>query len=98
MDYKIVFSQPAIEDLEGIVRFIAQDNPAAAAQFGGKLIDSVRKLAAFPHLGRVVPEKNDEHIREIILRPYRIFYRVKDSARTVEIARFWHAPRGEPHI
>lgn len=96
MDYKIVFSDPSIEDLENIVRFIARDNPQAAARFGSKLIESVRNLAAFPRLGRVVPEKNDENIREIIFKSYRIFYRVKDDARMIEIARFWHASRGEP--
>jgi plasmid stabilization system protein ParE len=98
MDYKIVFSDPSIEDLENIVRFIAQDNPQAAARFGAKLIESVRNLAAFPRLGRVVPEKNDENIREIIFKSYRVFYRVKDDTRTVEIARFWHAARGEPQL
>ena len=98
MDYKIVFSDPSIEDLENIVRFIARDNPQVAAQFGAKLIQSVRHLASFPRLGRVVPEKNDESIREIIFKPYRIFYRVKDDSQTVEIARFWHAARGEPKL
>ena len=98
MDYKIVFSDPSIEDLENIVRFIGRDNPQVAAQFGAKLIQSVRHLASFPRLGRVVPEKNDESIREIILKPYRIFYRVKDDSQTVEIARFWHAARGEPKL
>lgn len=96
MDYKIVFSEPSIEDLENIVRFIARDNPQAAARFGSKLIESVRNLAAFPYLGRVVPEKNDENIREIIFKSYRIFYRVRAETRIVEIARFWHAARGEP--
>ncbi|HEY2081668.1 MAG TPA: type II toxin-antitoxin system RelE/ParE family toxin [Verrucomicrobiae bacterium] len=73
MDYKIVFSDPSIEYLENIVRFIARDNPQAAARFGSKLIESVRNLAAFPRLGRVVPEKNDENVREIIFKSYRIF-------------------------
>ena len=98
MDYKIVFSEPSIDDLKNIVRFIAKDNPQAAARFGAKLIESVRKLATFPRLGRVVPEKNDDDVREIIFKSYRIFYRVKDPSRTVEIARFWHAARGEPPI
>jgi toxin ParE1/3/4 len=98
MDYKIIFSGPAIDDLEGIVRFIARDNQPAAGRFGGKLIASVRPLATFPRLGRVVPEQTDENIREIILNPYRIFYRVKDEARVVEIIRFWHAARGEPQL
>jgi toxin ParE1/3/4 len=98
MDYKIIFSDPSIEDLENIVRFIAQDNPQAAARFGTKLIASVRHLAAFPRLGRVVPEKNDENIREIVFKSYRVFYRVKDDIGAVEIARFWHAARGEPKL
>lgn len=98
MDYKIIFSEPAIDDLEGIVRFISQDNQEAGARFGGKLIESVRHLAKFPRLGRVVPEQNDENIREIISKPYRIFYRVKDEMKVVEIIRFWHAARGEPEI
>jgi len=96
MDYKIIFSEPSIDDLENIGRFIARDNPQAAAQFGAKLIQSVRHLASFPRLGRVVPEKNDENIREIIFKSHRIFYRVTDTTRTVEIARFWHDARGEP--
>ena len=98
MDYKIIFSEPAIDDLESIVGFIANNNQEAAAKFGGKLIESVRHLAKFPRFGRVVPEQSDEAIREIISKPYRIFYRVKDEMKTVEIIRFWHAARGEPEI
>ncbi len=98
MDCKIIFSDPAIDDLESIVRFIANDNREAAAKFGGKLIESVRHLARFPRFGRVVPEQNDENIREIICKPYRIFYRVKDEMKIVEVIRFWHAARGEPEI
>jgi toxin ParE1/3/4 len=98
MDYKIIFSEPAIDDLENIVRFIAHNNQPAAARFGGKLIESVRNLASFPRIGRVVPEQNDENIRETILKPYRIFYRVKDDVRIIEVIRFWHAARGEPEI
>ena len=98
MDYKIIFSEPSIDDLEGIVGFIANDNREAAGKFGWKLIESVRHLAKFPRFGRVVPEQNDENIREIISKPYRIFYRVKDEMKIVEVIRYWHAARGEPEI
>lgn len=98
MDYKIIFSEPAIDDLQTIVRFIARDNQPAAARFGEKLIGSIRHLARFPRIGRVVPEQNDANIREIISKPYRVFYRVKDEARVIEVIRFWHAARGEPKI
>ena len=57
MDYKIIFSGPAIDDLENIVRFIARDNPEAAARFGGKLIGSVRHLSNFRVLAVSSPNK-----------------------------------------
>lgn len=98
MDYKIIFSRPAIADLSEIVRNIAKDNPVAAERFGNKLIQRSGPLAQFPRMGRVVPEENDENIREIILSPYRIFYRVNDSAHLIEIIRYWHAARGTPEI
>jgi plasmid stabilization system protein ParE len=98
MDYKIIFSEPSIDDLESMVRFISQNNQEAGARFGGKLIESVRHLAKFPRIGRVVPEQNDENICEIIFKPYRIFYRVKDEIKVVEVIRFWHAARDKPEI
>lgn len=55
-------------------------------------------LANFPQLGRIVPEENDANIREIILRPYRIIYRVLPAQQVVAIARIWHGARGEPDI
>lgn len=58
----------------------------------------VDMLAQFPQLGRVVPEKNDDTIREIIFRSYRIIYKVLAQNETVAIARVWHGARGEPDI
>ena len=55
-------------------------------------------LEQFPEIGRVVPEEQDENIREIILPPYRIIYRVLAEAQVVAIARVWHGARGEPEI
>ncbi len=76
MAYKIIWSLQARDDLREIVSFIAVGNPAAAASFGLQIITRTDSLANFPQLGRVVPEQHDENIREIILRPYRIIYRV----------------------
>jgi plasmid stabilization system protein ParE len=55
-------------------------------------------LEQFPQIGRVVPEAQDENIREIILPPYRIIYRVLAENGAVAIARVWHGARGEPEI
>jgi toxin ParE1/3/4 len=55
-------------------------------------------LAQFPFLGRIVPEENDETVREIIFRSYRIIYKVFAEKQIVGIARIWHGARGEPDI
>ena len=98
MGFKIVFTKPAIADLEGLVVFISQDNPQAAERFGFEIIAKAEKLDQFPFLGRVVPEFKVEIIREIIHRPYRIVYRVRAEQKLIEILRVWHAARGIPKL
>ncbi len=61
-------------------------------------MSKVDVLAQFPQIGRVVPEENDETIREIILRPYRIIYKVLTEKQIIGIARVWHGARGDPEI
>jgi len=49
-------------------------------------------------LGRIVPEFEDALIREIIVRAYRVVYRLDHSQQLVEVIRFWHAARDMPEI
>jgi plasmid stabilization system protein ParE len=74
MGFKVAFTKPAITDLEGLVSFIARDNPPAAERFGYEIVSKAETLESFPLRGRVVPEFRIENIREIIHRPYRIVY------------------------
>jgi plasmid stabilization system protein ParE len=98
MAFQIIWAEQARDDLQAIVLFIAQDNPTVAESFGYRLMSKVDVLAQFPQLGRVVPEENDEMIRELILRPYRIIYKVLAEKEVIAIARVWHGARGEPEI
>lgn len=98
MAFKIIWSHQARDDLQSIVLFIARDNPRIAESFGYRLMSKVDVLAQFPQLGRVVPEENDETIREVILRPYRIIYKVLADRQLIGVARIWHGARGEPEI
>ena len=98
MDYQVVLSTSARSDLRDIVRYISLDAPDRALQFGHFLISHTKNLAHFPKLGRVVPEFDDESIREIIVRSYRVVYRLNHERTLVEVIRFWHAARGIPDI
>ena len=98
MAFKIVWSQQARDDLQAIVLFIAQDNPTVAESFGYQLMSKVDLLMQFPLAGRAVPEANDETLREIVFRPYRIIYKVMTEKQIIGIVRVWHGARGEPEI
>lgn len=81
----------AADDLEAITEFISQDSPHYARLFAADTIAAVERLSAFPELGRIVPEKNDPVIREVLLGNYRIVYRFKDNV--IEILTVHHGSR-----
>ena len=96
MAYKLIWSPAARDDLHDIVVFIGRDNPERAMSFGYELISKTDKLQAFPGMGRIVPEYRNQNIREIIIRPYRIVYRINRERKLCEIARVWQSSRGTP--
>ena len=98
MGWIIVSAPSAQGDLEDIVRYLARHNPEAAVRMGNSLIARAEGLAAFPEIGRLVPEFRQPDLREVIHRTFRVIYRVKREAEVVEIVRFWHGARGFPHI
>lgn len=98
MDYQVILSVPARSDLQNIVHYISLDDREQARRFGMFLIQQARSLGQFPERGRVVPEFEDKSIREIIVKDYRVVYRVDRDKRTIEIVRFWHTGRGTPAL
>jgi plasmid stabilization system protein ParE len=53
--------------------------------------ETIRRLADFPHAGRVVPEIGDEAIPELIYRQYRIIYVIE--ADSAEVLTVFHSAR-----
>ena len=98
MGYQVALSPSARGDLRDIVRYISLDSPERAVRFGQFLISNTKRLADFPELGRVVPEFDDASIREIVVRSYRVIYRVSHAEQRVDVARFRHGARGIPEI
>ena len=98
MAYKLIWSPASRDDLHDIVAFISLDNPQRAMTFGYRLISETDKLQTFPDIGRMVPEYRNPIIREIIVRPYRIVYRVNHERKLCEIVRVWHSARGTPAL
>ncbi len=76
---RLRWSRQAQQDLLEIGRYIAKDNPTAARRWVERLRQKARHAAEFPNAGRVVPEYSRAELREVLLRTYRIVYRVCDD-------------------
>ncbi len=96
MAFCLMWSPRARLDLTDLREYIAEDNPRASVDFVKAVFAAVERLADFPLSGRVVPEFGDPMIREVIRRPCRIVYRIKELDNVLEIVRIWHAARGIP--
>ena len=98
MAFQVVVTEIANDDLAALVRYIARDKPIAAKRFGLALLKKLKLLREHPMLGRMVPERGDPNLREIIHHPYRIVYRVHEREQRVEVLRFWHGAQDKIEI
>ena len=96
MEYKILFTEDALRDLEDILDYIRADNEAAAESFGSALLDHVELLQDFPHIGTAVPQRRN--VRKILHSPVQIYYRIDEPKKLIEILHFWHGARTDPRI
>ena len=88
---RIVWAPSAYEDLRNAFEFIRLDNAKAAEDWVKEILVKARKLAAFPKLGRVIPEIGLSRYRELIIGDYRIFHEV--MTHRLLIFRVLHSKR-----
>ena len=98
MDWEVVWTEPALADLEAALRLALRHSPAAAESLRSDLLESVGLLARFPQIGPVYERDESGRTREIVCRQYRVFYRLNESGHRVEILTVWHSARREPRL
>lgn len=86
---KIEWSELAVADLQSIHEYISQDSAFYADRLIDKIAGRIDQLKNFPQSGRVVPELNNEVVRELIEGSYRIVYLIEDGC--VSIVRIHHS-------
>ena len=74
---QVIWTEPALGDIRDIMEYVAKDSPAYAARLGSRIVEAPRGLARSPRSGGIVPEFERDEIREILVRPYRLIYRVE---------------------
>lgn len=88
---QIRWTERARNDLKAIHEYIAADNPLVALRVATRIVTATERLADFALSGRVVPEHERSGVRELIVRPYRIAYRIAGSE--VRILKIHHGAR-----
>jgi plasmid stabilization system protein ParE len=73
---KLILTEQAISDLDNIGDYISDCSEKYAKITVKKLFEKTDILKKFPEAGRVVPEKNDQYLRELIDGNYRIIYEI----------------------
>ncbi len=93
MTHRIVITDRALANLREIRDYIARRSPESAARFLEKLLASFDRLEDSPARFALAPENElvPYELRQYLLKPYRILYRV--DGRTAQILHIRHGAR-----
>jgi len=73
------WTEPALDDLNEILEYIALSNQSAAQKLAKTVFDAVDRLEDFPLSGRIPPELEDLSYREVLVNPCRVLYKITDD-------------------
>jgi plasmid stabilization system protein ParE len=87
---KVVWADPAVEELDAIADYIALDKPEAARQLVRQVLTAVERLRRFPQMGSLPVELRGLPYRQLLVPPCRVFYRIEKK-----VVYIVHVVRGE---
>jgi toxin ParE1/3/4 len=73
---KVIWSKESLNRLIEIEEFIAEDSPSKAVEFLDFLVSKYFLIEENPRMGRMVSEFSDPDIMELIIKGYRLVYRI----------------------
>jgi toxin ParE1/3/4 len=91
---EVRWTETALDHVRAIRDHIAADSPFFAERMAEQILSRSAQLSEHPRSGRVVPEREDPNVREIIEEPYRVIYRVWHDR--VEVLAVVHGRRRLP--
>ena len=76
---RVVWSEGASRELNEATEYIAEESLKSAIDVLERLLEAAASLADLSERGRVVPERDDEDVRELLVDPYRLIYTLRES-------------------
>jgi toxin ParE1/3/4 len=90
----IHWTEAALADLHAAEAYVARHSAQYATSLVERVFARTGQLADQPYLGGIVPEHEDESLREVFEHPYRIIYRILDEQ--IDVVAVVHASRRLP--
>ena len=88
MARRVVWTESAWQEVECAASFVSRDSPRYAAALVDEARSAARALRTFPARGRMVPELNDDSVRELFVKECRLICELRPDR--VVILAFVH--------
>lgn len=72
---QLIWTEPALSDLNEIAEYVALENAIAARELVQRIFATVERLERHPKSGKIPPELGGSRYREVVCGPCRVFYR-----------------------
>jgi plasmid stabilization system protein ParE len=87
----VIWSQEALDDIDAIADYIHRDSPHHARRIVEEILALGESVAEQPKIGRIVPELEDEKVRERFIYSYRVLYEIQPAQ--IEVLAVIHGKR-----
>jgi toxin ParE1/3/4 len=82
---KVTWTEEGIDSYDEVVEFLSERSLAHAGSLEVGVLKAVQQISEFPESGRMVPERENPRLREVLVEGYRLIYRLSADGITVEI-------------
>ena len=80
--------------LEALVDYVSLTSPVYAEGMVSRIDQRLQLASTHPEIGRIVLDVENPALRELVVAPYRIFYRIRPDA--IEVLAIVHERRHLP--
>ena len=77
--HEVLWTEPALAELDEIADYIALDDPQAAQALVRRVFDHAAQLADHPNSGSKPPQLKGWRYRQTVEPPCRVFYRIDEG-------------------
>jgi toxin ParE1/3/4 len=90
---RVIYTEEALENLDGILAYIASNYPTVYEAFQSRLQSVVKRISEWPDSAQEVAERPGVRVVPLIRYPYKVFY--QNTGQAIEILYIHHAARDE---